>query len=262
MISFVCPTKNRSDRHYHLWRQYAQQTIWPKELIVCDDSEKHSVFFQQLFDPTIRYIHCKNMTLGDKRNYLNACTNGDVIVHLDDDDYYEPDYAQHMLQRLRGHNLARLSRFRIFDERDGSWYDCNTLDPSTGKLVGPKWNSINIPAWLSRSSTALRFGYGFSYVYQKLLWMHVPFNKSLTIREDVDFVKRALHKGALIRQVDDGAHLATHVVHGGSTSTAFTTSRLGSPIIRMLAKSAISNSVGGGPFGLVFGYAVDRAILR
>jgi Glycosyl transferase family 2 len=264
MISFVCPTKDRPERHAHLWRQYAQQKIWPKELIVGDDGRSQSGFFQRLRDPTVRYIYfTDSLPLGDKRNRLNAIAHGDVIVHLDDDDHYAPDYTRHMLQHLRGHNLARLSKFRVLDERDGALYMCDTLRPTTvGKLVGSKWNGIRIPTWFSRQNAALRWGYGFSYVYQKTLWAQVLFSKSMTLREDVDFVKRALREGALIRQVNNGAHLATHVVHDGSTSTAFTTARLNPHVMHALARTAIGYSVGGGLFGFAVGHAIDRTLLR
>ena len=262
MISFVCPTKNRPERHEHLWRQYVQQTVFPKELLVGDDSKSPSTFFRRLGDPSVRYLYSpEELTLGDKRNRLNSRASGDVIVHLDDDDHYAPDYARHMLERLRGHNLARLSAFRVLDERDGSLYECDALNPATarqGKLIGARWNGVRVPAWLSRSSAALRWGYGFSYVYQKALWAKVHFDKSMTLREDVDFVKRCLREGALVRQVDDGAHLATHVVHGASTSTAFTTAK----VTRMLISHTIGHVVGGGVFGFAFGHAVDRTILQ
>jgi hypothetical protein len=244
MISFICPTKDRPDRHEHLWRQYVQQAVWPKELCVGGDSERPY------------FYSTEKLTLGEKRNRLCRHASGDVIAHLDDDDYYAPNYAAHMLGKLAGFHFARLCHFRVYDERNSSTYECDTLSGANGKLLGKRWSGVRVPAWLSKSSDALRFGYGFSYIYLRALWEQVPFNTRLTLREDVDFAKRCIRAGALVRQVNDGADLATHVVHGASTSTAFVTG----PITRTVVRVAAGYSVGGGLPGLVFGHAVERTL--
>ena len=80
-VSFVCPTRNRPARHEHLYLQYAQQTVSPKELIVGDEGEAPSEFFRQLDDPTVHYTYFpEKLTLGDKRNRLNDMAAGDVIA--------------------------------------------------------------------------------------------------------------------------------------------------------------------------------------
>jgi glycosyltransferase involved in cell wall biosynthesis len=264
-VSFVCPTRNRPARHEHLYLQYAQQTVSPKELIVGDEGEAPSEFFRQLDDPTVHYTYFpEKLTLGDKRNRLNDMAAGDVIAHLDDDDYYAPRYAEHMLRRLCEHDLVRLSEFRVLDERSGDLFECDTLR-SPGRLAGERRilglkipvSGIPIPTWLSGSSDALKLGYGFSYVYTRSLWADVRFDPETTLREDVDFAKRCIARGARLGQVGGVPHLAVHVVHDASTSTAFVTARLG----RMAIRTALSQVVGGGPFGFMFGHAVDRALL-
>jgi glycosyltransferase involved in cell wall biosynthesis len=41
------------------------------------------------------------MTLGKKRNLLNEKTKGDIIVYMDDDDYYPPERISHAVDKLK-----------------------------------------------------------------------------------------------------------------------------------------------------------------
>jgi len=51
--------------------------------------------------PQIKYIYVKDkMPLGKKRNYMHNKCKGDIIVYMDDDDYYPPDRIMHSVQTL------------------------------------------------------------------------------------------------------------------------------------------------------------------
>lgn len=51
--------------------------------------------------PQIKYYYCENkMPLGKKRNYMHNKCKGDIIVYMDDDDYYPPDRIIHSVQTL------------------------------------------------------------------------------------------------------------------------------------------------------------------
>ena len=41
------------------------------------------------------------MKLGRKRNFMHEKTKGEIIVYMDDDDYYPPDRVNHAVNRLR-----------------------------------------------------------------------------------------------------------------------------------------------------------------
>ena len=41
------------------------------------------------------------MKLGRKRNFMHEKTRGEIIVYMDDDDYYPPDRVNHAVNRLR-----------------------------------------------------------------------------------------------------------------------------------------------------------------
>jgi len=52
--------------------------------------------------PYVRYFkYDEKMTLGKKRNISNEKAKGDIIVYMDDDDYYPPERVQHAVERLQ-----------------------------------------------------------------------------------------------------------------------------------------------------------------
>lgn len=59
-------------------------------------------------DPRIRYYYEPvkikpgedHIKLGSKRNWMIGNSTGQIIVHFDDDDYYGPNYLQHMVTTM------------------------------------------------------------------------------------------------------------------------------------------------------------------
>jgi glycosyltransferase involved in cell wall biosynthesis len=52
--------------------------------------------------PNIRYIHeTEKQLIGKKRNRLNKESKGDIIVAMDDDDYYPPDRVAHVVTHFK-----------------------------------------------------------------------------------------------------------------------------------------------------------------
>ena len=98
MVSVVTPTFNRDhifDIAIFNWNNF----IYPPsriEWIILDDSPRDSIkkLKKKLpkNDKRIKYYTCKKIdTIGKKRNKVNELATGDIIVHVDDDDYYPPD---------------------------------------------------------------------------------------------------------------------------------------------------------------------------
>jgi len=51
--------------------------------------------------PQIRYTSLKEiMPLGKKRNYMHSLARGDILVYMDDDDYYPPERIDHAVETL------------------------------------------------------------------------------------------------------------------------------------------------------------------
>ena len=57
--------------------------------------------------PQVRYFKYEDkMTLGKKRNVMHKHAKGDIIVYMDDDDYYPPERVSHAVEMLTQHPKA------------------------------------------------------------------------------------------------------------------------------------------------------------
>ena len=107
LVSIVTPTYNRRRFIPSLIRMVQQQT-YPRdrlEWIVYDDGQEP---VDDLLEaarttlPKLRYIFSdEKMTLGEKRNRLNQEATGDIIVAMDDDDYYVPQRVSAAVETLQ-----------------------------------------------------------------------------------------------------------------------------------------------------------------
>jgi len=99
------PTYNRHEFISQAIDQFLQQDYPNKELIIIDDSE---VPMADLIpqSPLIIYSYEDTRTdLGSKRNHACDKANGEIIVHLDDDDFYAPDWLKKQVSFLLKHDL-------------------------------------------------------------------------------------------------------------------------------------------------------------
>lgn len=105
-VSVVTPTYNRNRFVEAMVQCYKAQT-YPKdkmEWIVLDDgTEPIGDALKSLTAdlPNIRYIyHPTKMNIGAKRNRLNDEAKGDIIISMDDDDYYPPERVDHVVKQF------------------------------------------------------------------------------------------------------------------------------------------------------------------
>lgn len=122
-VSVLTPTYNRRKFIPTLVECYKKQT-YPKdrmEWIVVDDGEdKIEDIFLELTKglPNVRYIKLEEkVNIGAKRNILNKEAMGDIMVCIDDDDYYPPERVSHAVTRLMSSpkiNLAGSSEVYIY----------------------------------------------------------------------------------------------------------------------------------------------------
>ena len=105
-VSVITPTYNRRRFIPYLIECYKSQTYSKDrmEWIIYDDgSEPVGDLFKDLKLPNIRYIYEEEkQNIGVKRNRLNVEAKGDIIVAMDDDDYYPPDRVNHVVTMMRG----------------------------------------------------------------------------------------------------------------------------------------------------------------
>ena len=128
-VSVLMPTYNRRKFIPTAIEIYKNQT-YPKhrmEWIILDDgSDKVEDLFKPIMKqiPNIRYIYqSEKQTIGAKRNKLLAEAKGDIIVWMDDDDYYFPNRVEHVVDSLikSKANIAGCSGHLMYD------YDLNIL---------------------------------------------------------------------------------------------------------------------------------------
>jgi glycosyltransferase involved in cell wall biosynthesis len=104
-VSVITPTYNRKRFIFYLIECYKSQT-YPKdkmEWIIYDDgSEPVGELFKNLKLPNIRYIYnSEKQNIGYKRNLLNSEAKGEIIIAMDDDDYYPPERVSHVVNKFR-----------------------------------------------------------------------------------------------------------------------------------------------------------------
>ena len=92
-VSVCTPTFNRRPFIPMIIQCFEHQT-YPRELmewiIVDDGTDKVEDLVAHL--PYVKYFRIdEKMTLGAKRNFTNSKATGDILVYMDDDDYYPPE---------------------------------------------------------------------------------------------------------------------------------------------------------------------------
>jgi len=110
MVSVCTPTFNRRPFIQTMFECFRNQT-YPKNriewIIVDDGTDKIRDLIEKADIPQIRYFEVKErMNLGAKRNYMHSFVKGNIIVYMDDDDYYPPDRISHAVETLQANPNA------------------------------------------------------------------------------------------------------------------------------------------------------------
>jgi glycosyltransferase involved in cell wall biosynthesis len=104
-ISVCTPTFNRRPFIPYLIKCFEQQT-YPKEkmewIIVDDGTDSIEDLVKHI--PQVKYFReNKKMNLGKKRNFMHSKCSGEIIIYMDDDDYYPPERVSHAVESLVKH---------------------------------------------------------------------------------------------------------------------------------------------------------------
>jgi glycosyltransferase involved in cell wall biosynthesis len=106
-VSVCTPTFNRRPFINIMLDCFRNQT-YPKDrmewIIVDDGTDKIQDMIANAADlqPYIKYHPVtEKMTLGKKRNYMHSLCRGDILVYMDDDDYYPPERVEHAVEKLQ-----------------------------------------------------------------------------------------------------------------------------------------------------------------
>ena len=102
-VSICTPTFNRRPFIPFIIKCFENQT-YPKDkmewIIVDDGTDKIEDLVAHI--PQVKYFRYEEkLSLGKKRNITNEKTKGDIIIYMDDDDYYPPERVSHAVETLR-----------------------------------------------------------------------------------------------------------------------------------------------------------------
>jgi glycosyltransferase involved in cell wall biosynthesis len=146
LVSCIMPT---ADRHQFLpmaIEYFLRQDYPNKELIILDDGK-------QAAEPIIassaeiRYIRLPQKgTVGEKRNQACHAALGEIIVHLDDDDWYAPDWitSQVGLLQQTETDICGLSQLYFYSPLAGKAW----------RYVYPSWDRHK--PWVAGATMAYR----------------------------------------------------------------------------------------------------------
>ena len=103
-VSVLTPTYNRRRFLPYAIKCYESQT-YPKDrmewIILDDGTDSVADVFKDLKIPNLRYIRMEQkLLIGAKRNILHKEAKGDIMVAMDDDDYYHPDRVRHVVMKM------------------------------------------------------------------------------------------------------------------------------------------------------------------
>lgn len=107
-VSICTPTFNRRPFIPYAIKCFNHQD-YPKDrmewIILDDGTDKIEDLVSDI--PQVKYFkYDEKMTLGKKRNLMHEKTIGDIIVYMDDDDYYPPQRVSHAVSMLQSHPSA------------------------------------------------------------------------------------------------------------------------------------------------------------
>jgi len=108
LVSICTPTFNRRPFIPNIIKCFQNQT-YPKErmewIIIDDGTDKIEDLIKDI--PQIKYFkYDEKMYLGKKRNIMHEKSSGDIIVYMDDDDYYPPERVSHAVETLKNNPQA------------------------------------------------------------------------------------------------------------------------------------------------------------
>lgn len=182
MISYVIPTGDRAIFCRQALNYIARQRLSvcvAREVIVVDGGTRASNLESAMADLRRTGIGAKllraasSTTVGDRRNIgCEAAAEGSTIVHVDDDDFYAPDYTNVVVTALRAGDYA------VAGLGDFFFYDV---------FFRRGWTTIK-----------LSVPTGATMAYRRSTWKETPF-RSVQLGEDNDFLSDLRGKGHAFR---------------------------------------------------------------
>ncbi len=165
LVSCIMPTFNRQEFIAHAIHQFLKQDYPNKELIIVDDSDNTVEHLLPNLKEIKYSFQSTKLDIGTKRNLACKKAKGEIIIHLDDDDFYAPDWIQKQVSFLK-HNKLDVTGLM-------TPYFYNKKGQEMWQYVYPKEQKT----WV----------YGATLCYTKKIWEANPF-PAMSAGEDNAFV--------------------------------------------------------------------------
>jgi O-antigen biosynthesis protein len=194
LASCIMPTRDRTDWMLQAIHFFERQDYSERELIIVDDSARNFAASVPS-DPRIRYIHLsQRLSISAKRNVACELAKGEIIIHWDDDDWYAPNRISEQVEPIIQNcaDITGLFDTRFFDLEHWTFWSCT-----------PE---------LHRRLFVLDV-HGGTLAFRRTLFGHLVRYPNKSLREDADFLRRVIERGARLARVrNDGLFL--YVRHG------------------------------------------------
>jgi len=166
-VTCIMPTADRKHLIQSAVGCFLRQDYQKKNLIILDDGDESVASLINKHD-LISYDYSSNKSsIGTKRNNCCVKSKGDIILHLDDDDWYSKNWVTNQVEALISSTKAI----------------CGLCDVNyLSTLSGERWD---YRAKLNKSPWA----YGATLAYWKDFWKSHPFS-DMNTGEDNDFIFR------------------------------------------------------------------------
>ena len=133
-VSLCTPTFNRRPFIPFMIKCFEHQT-YPKNriewIIIDDGTDPIGDLVKDI--PQVKYFHYEEkMLLGKKRNLMHTKCSGDIIIYMDDDDYYPPERISHAVETLQNNPtflIAGSSEMHIYFDFKNTLYQCGPYKP-------------------------------------------------------------------------------------------------------------------------------------
>lgn len=187
-VSVICPSHKRPAMLKRAVELFLAQDYPDKEMIIIDSDDNRSE--QEYAGPEIFYYPVGRASIGQKRNIGCNFASGQIIVHMDDDDYYCPRYISRMVEYLigSGADLTGLRSAYFYQPHSRLW-----------QYTYPE--------------NAQPYVIGASMVYWRKTWERAPF-PDISEGEDAIFCATA---GKVRPHYNDSLMVA--MIHGGNTAS-------------------------------------------
>lgn len=119
MISLCTPTRDRRPFIPYMIKCIENQTH-PKDniewIIIDDGDDKIEDLVKDI--TYVRYYKTNKMNVGEKRNLMNRYAKGEILIYIDDDDYYPPERISHVVESLNTDICGSSIMYMYFTDLD------------------------------------------------------------------------------------------------------------------------------------------------